>query len=100
MRPKTAKKPIKVKCDGPTDQWTDGPTDGPTKRGVESRSMRLKKAGVEAEEYQVRPLSFLVAYTQLYEMPCPSVSPSVVIELESVTTRIFDDAVMIVGVCE
>ena len=36
-----AKNPInakKVKCDG----RTDGPTDGPTKRGVESRSTRLK----------------------------------------------------------
>ena len=29
----------KVKCDG----RMDGPTDGPTKRGVESRSTRLKK---------------------------------------------------------
>ena len=25
------------------DRRTDGPTDGPTKRGVESRSTRLKK---------------------------------------------------------
>ena len=32
----------KVKCDGPTDGPADGPTDGPTKRGVESRSTRLK----------------------------------------------------------
>ena len=37
------KKPKKVKCDGPTDGRTDGPTDGPTKRGVESRSTRLKR---------------------------------------------------------
>ena len=44
-----AKTPInakKVKCDGrmdgPTDGQTDGPTDGPTKRGLESRSTRLK----------------------------------------------------------
>ena len=48
-----AKNPInakKVKCDGPTDRRTDRPTDrptdgrtdGPTKRGVESRSTRLK----------------------------------------------------------
>ena len=28
--------------DGRTDRRTDGPTDGPTKRGVESRSTRLK----------------------------------------------------------
>ena len=28
--------------DGHTDGRTDGLTDGPTKRGVESRSMRLK----------------------------------------------------------
>ena len=28
--------------DGPTDGRTNGPTDGPTKRGVESRSTRLK----------------------------------------------------------
>ena len=28
--------------DGRTDRRTDGPMDGPTKRGVESRSMRLK----------------------------------------------------------
>ena len=34
--PKTAKK--KVKCDGPTDRQTDGPT----KRVVESRSTGLK----------------------------------------------------------
>ena len=27
---------------GPTDRPTDRPTDGPTKRGVESRSTRLK----------------------------------------------------------
>ena len=37
----------KVKCDGPTNRRTDGPTDGrtdgPTKRGVESRSTRLKR---------------------------------------------------------
>ena len=36
------KKQKKVKCDGRTDRRTDGPTDGPTKRGVESRSTRLK----------------------------------------------------------
>merc|ERR1711911_426049 len=52
-RSNEAKTPInaeKVKCDGwtdgwtdrPTDQQTDRPTDGPTKRGVESRSTRLK----------------------------------------------------------
>ena len=39
---KNPKNPKKVKCDGPTDGRTDGPTDGPTKRGVESRSTRLK----------------------------------------------------------
>ena len=45
----------KVKCDGWTDRWTDGRTnelmdrrtdgltDGPTKRGVDSRSTRLKR---------------------------------------------------------
>ena len=40
-----AKNPInaeKVKCDGPTDGPTDRRTDGPSKRGVESRSTRLK----------------------------------------------------------
>ena len=36
---KNPKNPKKVKCDG----RTDGPTDGPTKRGVESRSTRLKR---------------------------------------------------------
>ena len=29
--------------DGQNNGWTDRPTDGPTKRGVESRSARLKK---------------------------------------------------------
>ena len=44
-RSSEAKNPVhpkKVKCDGQTDRRTDGPTDGPTKRGVESRSTRLK----------------------------------------------------------
>ena len=45
---KNRKNPKKVKCDGRTDRRTDGPTDGrtdgPTKRGVESRSTRLKSA--------------------------------------------------------
>ena len=36
---KVRKTPKKVKCDG----WTDGRTNGPKKRGVESRSTRLKK---------------------------------------------------------
>ena len=36
---KERKNPKKVKC--------DGPTDGPTKRGVESRSTRLKKLGLK-----------------------------------------------------
>ena len=36
---KDRKKQKKVKCDGPTD----GRTNGPTKRGVESRSTRLIK---------------------------------------------------------
>ena len=44
---KNHKKTNKVKCDGRTDGRTDGQTErqthGPTKRGVESRSMRLKK---------------------------------------------------------
>ena len=35
---KDRENPKKVKCDGRTDR----PTDGPTKRGVESRSTRLK----------------------------------------------------------
>ena len=35
---KDRKNPRKVKCDGPTDE----PTDGPTKRGVKLRSTRLK----------------------------------------------------------
>ena len=37
VRPKTAKNK-KVNCDGPTDR----PMEGPTKRGVKSRSTRLK----------------------------------------------------------
>ena len=49
--PKTAKTQKKYsvtdrrmdgRTDGPTDRPTDGPRDGPTKRGVESRSTRLK----------------------------------------------------------
>ena len=43
---KDRENPKKVKCDGRTDGrtdgWTDRRTDGPTKRGVESRSTRLK----------------------------------------------------------
>ena len=39
---KDCKNPKKVKCDGPMDGWTDRQTDGPKKRGVESRSTRLK----------------------------------------------------------
>ena len=39
---KDRKNKIKVKCDGQTDRRTDGWTDRPTKRGVESRSTRLK----------------------------------------------------------
>ena len=35
---KGRKNPKSVKCDG----WTDQPTDGPTKRGEEARSVRLK----------------------------------------------------------
>ena len=46
---KDRKNPKKVKCDVRTDGRTDGPTDGrtdgPTKRGVESRSTRLKMGG-------------------------------------------------------
>ena len=51
VRSETAKKnKKKVKCDGKTDRQTDRQTDGrtdrrtngPTKRGVESRSTRLK----------------------------------------------------------
>ena len=37
---KDRKNKKKVKCDGPTD----GQTDGPTKRVVESRSTRLKNS--------------------------------------------------------
>ena len=44
---KDRKNKKKVKCDGRTDGQTDGrrdgQTDGPTKRGVQSRSTRLKK---------------------------------------------------------
>ena len=45
---KNRKNPKKVKCDG----RTDGRTDGPTKRGVESRSTRLKRkhvSGIQLE---------------------------------------------------
>ena len=41
--PKTAKTPIKVKCNGQMDGQRDRRTDGPTKRGVESRSTLLKR---------------------------------------------------------
>ena len=54
----------KVKCDGwtdrPTDKQTDQRTDGPTKRGVESRSTRLKRIfwgegdGVIAPQWAIR----------------------------------------------
>ena len=33
---------LRAFSDGPTDRQTDRPTDGPTKRGVDSRSTRLK----------------------------------------------------------
>ena len=45
VRPKTANPP-KTKCDGRTDQRTNGPT----KRGVESRSTRLKREKEEREK--------------------------------------------------
>ena len=43
---KTKNKTKKVKCDGRTNGRTDRRTDGPTKRGVESRSTRLKSKRV------------------------------------------------------
>ena len=43
------KNPKKVKCDG----RTDGPTDGPTKRGVESRSTRLKMVTLSNQDYRL-----------------------------------------------
>ena len=36
-------RPTDGRTDGRTDGPTDGRTDGPTKRGVESRSTRLKR---------------------------------------------------------
>ena len=68
-RSSKAKNPInaeKVKCDGRTDGRTDGPTDRrtdePTKRGVESRSTRLKMNHF-----------FLGAPTHLHNWLCPLV---------------------------
>ena len=56
---KNPKNPKKVKCDGPMDGLTDGPTDrptdGPTKRGVESRSRRLKSTISEPFDFIPHP---------------------------------------------
>ena len=49
---KNRKKPKKEKCDGPADRPTDRWTDRPTKRGVESRSTRLKRE-IEKKEIGV-----------------------------------------------
>jgi len=48
---KEHKNPKKVKCDRRTDQRTDRRTDGPTKRGVESRSTRLKRDPTKAKDF-------------------------------------------------
>ena len=58
------RKKIKIKCDGQTDGWTDqqtdgrtdGRTDGPTKRGVESRSTRLKSLLTYWQKIQAKNL--------------------------------------------
>ena len=42
------------RTDGPTDRQTDGPTDGPTRRGVESRSTRLKSLKGEPTQEKVQ----------------------------------------------
>ena len=49
VRPKTSKTEKKVKCDGPTE----GLTDGPTKQGVESRSTRLKKRFITVDMIKI-----------------------------------------------
>ena len=48
------------RTDGQTDGQTDGPTVGPTKRGVESRSTRLKT--LSFQQFPVLKLPLIPAF--------------------------------------
>ena len=54
--------------DGPTDRWTDGQTDGPTKRGIESRSTRLKIDKKIGEIQKLDQISDQMAPTAFFQV--------------------------------